>query len=197
MTIYFVRQRDNPNLVKIGKTKELPRRMQHLASATPIVLFATSEGYSLEERYLLKKFAHLRSEGEWFNADESMLQFIEQNAEACNVEYGKAETRWTLRKPDHRKDTDALVISFLMKRMIDAYPRGHTLNRILEEIYLSLAKVGDGWTRRRVRSLHEQTAHRIDAYELIDFLKVSGLPEDEWMRVLRGEYHDAVLEAAE
>lgn len=197
MTIYFVRQQDNPSLVKIGKTQELPRRMQHLAAASAIVLFATCEGDYVEERYFLKKFAHLRVEGEWFNADDEMLKFISENADACHVEYGKAETRWTLRKPDNRRDSDALVLAGMIKRMVDAYPRGFTLSRILEEIYLSLAKIGEGWTRRRVRSLYEQTAHRIDAYELIDFLKISGIPEDEWIRVLRGEYHDAVAEAAE
>jgi hypothetical protein len=195
--IYFVRQQDNPSLVKVGKTQDLPRRMHHLAAASAIVLFATCEGDSLEERYFLKKFAHLRSEGEWFNSDEAMLQFISQNADSCHVEYGKSETRWTLRKPDNRKHQDAIVIAILIKRMVDAYPRGFTLSRILEEIYLSLAKIGDGWTRRRVRSLYDQTAHRIDAYELIDFLKISDLPEDEWIRVLRGEYHDSVAEAAE
>lgn len=197
MTVYFVAMKADPGLVKIGSSKDMLRRLRAISVATPIVLFATCDGDSVEERYFQKKFAGLRVEGEWFRADEEMLNFIAANTEPCHVEYGKSDTRWTLRKPDGRKHLDGLVAHKLMQMTVASYSRDVTVGRALEHIYLSLSELGEGWTRRRVRSLHEQAALRVDAYELIDLLKLSGMPEQEWIPWLRGDYHQATLDAAE
>lgn len=197
MTVYFVAMKANPAMVKIGSSKDMDRRLRAISVATPIILFATCDGDCVEERYFQKKFADLRVEGEWFKPNDGMLNFIAANTEPCHVEYGKSETRWTLRKPDGRKHLDGLVAHKLMQMVVSSYSRDITVGRALEKIYLSLEQLGEGWTRRRVRSLHEQAALRVDAYELIDLLKLSGMSEQEWIPWLRGDYHQAILEAAE
>lgn len=195
--IYFVRKASDPRSVKIGKSADIERRMKSIAVAGPIILFAKCEGDSVEERYFLKKFAHLRTEGEWFAADDAMLRYISENAEACYVEYGKSEVRWSFKKPDNRRELDGLVAHLLIKRVINEYPRSVTVAKAHEDIYLALSKIGEGWTRRRVRALYEQTAHRVDLFEIIDLLKLSKLPEPEWIPWLRGDHHNQFLEAAE
>ena len=196
MSIYFVARQDDPRLVKIGLTKDMVRRMQVISSSAPIVLFATCDGDTVEERYFQKRFSHLRVEGEWFRADDAMMKFIKENASPCHVEYGKSETKWTIRKPDGRRHHDGLVAATLMKMVVASYPRNVTLARAQEDIYLALSRLGDGWTRRRVRALYDQAALRVDVYELVDLLQVSGIPESEWVPWLRGDHHAAVLESA-
>lgn len=197
MTLYFVARKDDPYMVKIGTTEDMERRMRTLAVSGPIVLFATCYGGRVEERFFLNRFADLRIEGEWFRANEEMISFIRYAAEPCHVEYGKSETRWSLRKPDNRRELDAFVLGKLMRMIIATYPRNVTVSMAHERIYAALSEMGDGWTRRRVRALYEQRAHRVDAYELIDLLRLSGMPETEWVRWLTTDAYDLASEAAE
>jgi len=196
MTVYFVAMRNDPAMVKIGFTNDLDRRLKKISASAPIVLFATCDGDKVEERYFQKRFASLRVEGEWFKADDAMMKFIAENSTPCRVEYGKAEVRWSLRKPDNRKQLDGLIAHVLIKRFIKRLPRNVTLAEALEDIYGRLSEGGEGWTRRRVRSLYEQTALRVDAYEMMDLLTFAGVPEADWASWMRGDRHLKQIEEA-
>lgn len=191
--IYFASQKSDPALVKIGMTNDIARRMRQISAVTPVVLFATCEGDRIEERYFLKKFADRRVEGEWFHSDASMMKFIMENSTPCSVAYDKSGTRWSLRKPTSRKSLDGLVAYKLVKMVTDSYPRSMQLGKALEQLYVSLSERGDGWSRRRVRSIYEQTAFRVDLYEIVDLLELSGLPEAQWASFLRGDVHREIL----
>lgn len=196
MTVYFVARRDDPRMIKIGVSRELGRRLKVISCSAPIVLIATCDGDKVEERYFQKRFMHLRTEGEWFKADDAMMKFIAENATACHVEYGKADVRWHLRKPANRKEMDGLIAHVLIKQFVNGLHRTTTLAEALEEIYVRLSQFGDGWTRRRVRSLYEQTAYRVDVYEITDLLIFAGIPDADWPSWLRGEQHIKLAEIA-
>lgn len=74
---YFVAC-ENEGLIKIGKTKHLKTRVSSLSTSSPSKLtlcFAVLYRDDLEA-VLHKKFESIRSHGEWFFAEESLLNFI-------------------------------------------------------------------------------------------------------------------------
>lgn len=76
--VYFVQAGDENGPVKIGHTRDLKARMSALAnaSAVPLVLLGTIQGGRQLEMALHRGFAHLRLEGEWFQAEDDLFHMI-------------------------------------------------------------------------------------------------------------------------
>jgi hypothetical protein len=82
--IYFILNQ-NSNAIKIGRAKNLERRMKSLQTSSPtklellksISVQGMSEAQDLEQS-LHKKFDELRLTGEWFRAESSLMDYIHQ-----------------------------------------------------------------------------------------------------------------------
>lgn len=75
--IYYVRVAD---FIKIGQSRHWKRRVNNLNTASPFdvhVLLVEME-QPKREKFLHKKFRHLRHRGEWFRAEPELLAFIEK-----------------------------------------------------------------------------------------------------------------------
>jgi hypothetical protein len=72
--VYFIRMGD---MIKIGYTSDLIRRVQQLSLTRGHVL-ATIPGAWYLEQQLHEKFAGLREYGEWFRAEQPLLDYIAQ-----------------------------------------------------------------------------------------------------------------------
>lgn len=73
--VYFI---SDGSRVKIGFTNNLENRFRNLQSGhgVELVLLGTIPGNILLERHLHDRFKHLRTQGEWFRADEQFLNEI-------------------------------------------------------------------------------------------------------------------------
>lgn len=76
--VYFVRDAA-VRLVKIGTTRDLPRRLQSLRCSSPskLDLLGTISGGIDVEADLHRRWADLRSHGEWFRERWDLLRFVE------------------------------------------------------------------------------------------------------------------------
>lgn len=72
--VYFICMGD---LIKIGYTSDLRRRVQGLSLTMGHVLATVQGGPALEQE-LHERFAGLREHGEWFRADPPLLEYIAQ-----------------------------------------------------------------------------------------------------------------------
>jgi hypothetical protein len=75
-SVYFVRLGDR---VKIGFSAHLRKRMEVIPHEE---FLGRIPGTMRDEKNLHRRFAHLRTTGEWFKADDELLTFIE-NATAA------------------------------------------------------------------------------------------------------------------
>ena len=77
--VYFVRAGE---AVKIGRTKNLARRLRALAtgSAAPLELLAAVPGGRELEARLHRQWRHLHLRGEWFRADEALVRSAREQA---------------------------------------------------------------------------------------------------------------------
>lgn len=75
--IYFL-QPIGGGRIKIGTTIQLSYRLKQLASefGDDLEVLAIIDGDRPEERQLHRKFAHLRTVGEWFEPGDDLLGFI-------------------------------------------------------------------------------------------------------------------------
>lgn len=75
--VYFLSGAD---MVKIGFTRDLSVRMNHLSNNSPValVLLGTIEGGVQKEIEIQLQFSHIRSHGEWYRATPELLNFIEE-----------------------------------------------------------------------------------------------------------------------
>jgi hypothetical protein len=73
--IYFIRSGD---VVKIGRATDPLARLRTLQTShyEPIVLLAAVPGHALLEPAIHARFAHLRTQGEWFTLDDELARFI-------------------------------------------------------------------------------------------------------------------------
>lgn len=71
-TIYFIRIND---LIKIGKTFNLAERLASF-SYPDITVLATEPGYTIREGQLHGQFRRFRRRGEWFHAEQPLLDYI-------------------------------------------------------------------------------------------------------------------------
>lgn len=67
------------NAVKIGRTTSIGVRLKHfrIGSPAPLELVALIPGTAEDEKRLHERFAHARSHGEWFRADEISQELLE------------------------------------------------------------------------------------------------------------------------
>lgn len=76
--VYFVLNEET-SMVKIGWTKCLESRLASLqtGSSSRLTVLATMPGGRRDESRLHKRFAHLRSRGEWFSHEGELAAFID------------------------------------------------------------------------------------------------------------------------
>lgn len=78
MAVYFIQKANKEGLIKIGKSKDVSRRLmeiRHLSSDLVTCLLEI-DGYGEEEKILHKVFAKDRVHGEWFRPSPALLEFI-------------------------------------------------------------------------------------------------------------------------
>jgi predicted GIY-YIG superfamily endonuclease len=82
--IYFILNQDS-NAIKIGRTKDLAKRMKALQTSNPATLKLIKsvqvEGEKAAqdlEQSLHKQFSEMRLAGEWFKAEANLLRYISQ-----------------------------------------------------------------------------------------------------------------------
>lgn len=85
--VYFV-QCGTTRLIKIGTTADLQLRLAQLQTGSPtrLVIMAGMEGGQAEEQDMHRRFASLRSHGEWFYDGYHLLRLI-SGLEYCNPRY--------------------------------------------------------------------------------------------------------------
>jgi hypothetical protein len=82
--VYFILNEDS-NAIKIGRAKNLARRMMSLQTSSPaklrliksVQVAAAKEAQELE-RALHQQFREIRLAGEWFKAEANLLEYISQ-----------------------------------------------------------------------------------------------------------------------
>lgn len=77
MPVYFI-QEEHTRCIKIGQSKDVKKRLSILQSAHPslLQLLGTVEGGKQEERYLHAYFSEHHVRGEWYRADQEILDLI-------------------------------------------------------------------------------------------------------------------------
>jgi len=80
--IYFIAQ--NNNMIKIGYSKDIKKRIKSLKTASPypLLLLGYIEGNMDDEKYYHEKFKKFHMEREWFSVSEEsreILNFINEN----------------------------------------------------------------------------------------------------------------------
>lgn len=75
--VYFIRGGD---MIKIGYAKDPKTRLRDLQVGSPVRLeiLVTIPGCHSVEKGIHARFRKLRSHGEWFRAEESLLDFVEE-----------------------------------------------------------------------------------------------------------------------
>lgn len=183
MTVYFARKISDPTAVKIGVASDVDKRLTTVAREVgPIRLVASMPGGKTTERQIQIKFSHLRTEGEWFRADDALENYISVAAEPCNVEFGTSEIRWKTKAVNSlpHREKDARNARRILNEILAQYPREITVAAAMESVFVRLHSINDCWTRRRVRALRELQGLRIDVFEIIDMLTLLEVPRLEW-----------------
>ncbi len=75
--IYFIKNIETGR-IKIGYSETPKKRLRELqtGSDSRLVIIKTIKGDLNKEKELHDKFSHLRTNGEWFESDDELLQFI-------------------------------------------------------------------------------------------------------------------------
>lgn len=183
MTVYFAHKVGDPTEIKIGTAKDIGKRMSALATYFgPMRLFATMQGGGLAERRIHQKFAELRTEGEWFKANDNLREFIRVVADEDDREFGPTGPKWKTKakSPVLRRGQDAAIALRLLDEVISRHPGGTPISKSLEMAFQRLHAINDGWTRRRVRALRELQGLRVDLFEIVDLLRVLEIPKRDW-----------------
>ena len=86
--VYFV-QEEYSNLVKIGHSLNIKRRIKNLQCACPgkLTLIHWFNGTRLDEQRMHKVFSHLRERGEWFNLNNHLLDFIKDDSDFYDLNH--------------------------------------------------------------------------------------------------------------
>lgn len=92
--VYFIRA-ESGGPIKIGFTDDVAKRLSSMQSNHPdnLVLLATTEGSSDEEKSLHARFRHLRTRGEWFNPGDDLISYINELRDVTNRDPSHAVTR--------------------------------------------------------------------------------------------------------
>lgn len=181
MTVYFVRRANDHSQIKIGHSSNYESRIKQLTSAFgDLELFALVNGGPETEQIYHKAFAHLNVEGEWFRAERSLLDFIEATATPSSRIYAAHKARWKENAADSPSAMDAVKAADILEFCMKCFASGKTVAQAHELVFSELNRVNGVWTRRRVRSIYEGTARRIDAFEMVDLLTVAGIARHQW-----------------
>lgn len=75
--IYFIQ---SPTGIKIGRAVDVGARLRELQTdhPTPLSLLVAVPAHASTERLMHERFSYLQLQGEWFEAHEHLLSFIEQ-----------------------------------------------------------------------------------------------------------------------
>lgn len=183
MVVYFARKVSEPDQIKIGTANKIATRVNAIACAVgPMHLFASMPGGVAVERTIQKKFADLRIEGEWFRSSLELESYIQTSADSEDRVFGDRTQKWAPKavQPLARRETDARIAVKLLHLMFEKYPRQISVARCLELAYQELHAVNNGWSRRRVRAIHELRGLRTDLFEIVDMLTLLEIPRVEW-----------------
>jgi len=183
MTVYFVRKIDAPTEIKIGTATNVVNRLTAIARAVgPIHYFASMPGGVTTERKVQLRFAHLRTEGEWFTASHDLEAYISLVADKEDAEFRFTPKTWTTKAvhPVARREEDARRAFALLQQIFERYPRQTPIGDCVEKAFQELHLMNPAWSRRRVRALHELRGLRVDLFEIIDMLTLLNIPRDRW-----------------
>jgi T5orf172 domain len=75
--IYFVREGTDGH-IKIGYAASVRKRLRTIQTGNPrpLTVLASVQGGYRHERFLQRRFKHLRIRGEWFRPDSELLHYI-------------------------------------------------------------------------------------------------------------------------
>lgn len=84
MNVYFIKTRDNAQLVKVGKAKDVQTRLAALQTGSAVGLelvgniLCESDKAAYElEKHIHENFYNLRARGEWFRYSANLRNFIQ------------------------------------------------------------------------------------------------------------------------
>jgi hypothetical protein len=183
MAVYFARKISDPTHIKIGTANNIPTRVTAVASAVgPLHLFATMPGGIALERNIQARFSDLRIEGEWFRSSPELETYIRISADHEDRDFGIKDQAWKPKavQPLARREHDARAALKLLHLMFERYPRQTAVARCLELAYEELHGLNEGWSRRRVRAIHELRGLRTDLFEIVDMLTLLEIPRHQW-----------------
>jgi len=106
--IYFVQVGDT-GPIKIGRTENLRRRFANLQIGNPAKLRVI--GVIPEEIELHCEFADIALRGEWFKADQRLLEFIERYACLEDEWRGWSDTKRAAQRLRATKKKEKIIIS--------------------------------------------------------------------------------------
>lgn len=77
--VYFIAQ--NNSMIKIGFSKNIPKRINSLKTASPfpLILLGYVEGDMLEEKRIQEMFSKYHIQLEWFKVSDEILEYINKN----------------------------------------------------------------------------------------------------------------------
>jgi plasmid maintenance system antidote protein VapI len=111
MSVYFVR-RTRDDFIKIGWCEaDVYDRAMGLRSEvrSNLRILGTMPGGYAQEQSTHQRFAHLRRDGEWFEADDDLLGFIRENASPWDgpptVGQDQPDEYWTKSRYDRRNES--------------------------------------------------------------------------------------------
>lgn len=182
MTVYFVQRVGDASHIKIGSAANVNKRMGELTpSFGAIELIGTMPGGAAAERALHRLFAATRREGEWFEADNALREFLGSDDVAKSGKVFEPRSRsWRNAQATSAEEADLATASALLDKCFQSYPATMSIGAAIEAIFQDLSKANPAWTRRRIRSIREHKAGRIDLFEVVDLLTLVGIEVREW-----------------
>lgn len=169
MTVYFLKAGD---LIKIGHADDVEKRVSNIASSFEIAveLVAQCDGGRETELTFHRLLQDSRSNGEWFSPSPMLDTIIDRFSGDVS---GR---RFFGGRPDGKRSaatTDQMLARRLMGRLFTDVSL--SVAKSLEAIFQHLSSHNPEWTRRRVRSIWNMEAARIDFFEMRDLLHVAGI----------------------
>ena len=150
--IYFIASEE---AIKIGCSKNPEMRLGELqvGAEQDLVLLATVDGNRQSELDLHRRFAHLRLRGEWFMADQELLDFI------GNLQSGTAPLAAT--RPQ-RDEFSQIVAGLIRKRPSFSPEKQHIVSNIVEQIQNLPDYVRPAWANDPRQTLPYQLKKSLD-----------------------------------
>jgi len=187
VSVYFVKPVGDDTRVKIGHTDNLEQRLNGVASevAGGIELIAFVAGTVETEKAFHAICTDAWLEGEWYRLNhhtvQSLVQTFKDGVSGKRI-WGRLRVVDVL--PTSALDEDRNIARSQLKRLVDRFgqqPVGNALSMAFE----ILSSINPMWTRRRVRTIWESRAKRVDHYEFRDLVKANLLTSGE-MEARRG-----------